>query len=264
MNYFKYWVKEKRNITVDGAIQTISLMVGSAISKEDASQQISVRAQKIEQRIAGKGDRESYEAVIKEFVHREISSKSIITVTRYGALVLNTEELTFLDLDDYAFSFWDLFKPIRKLPKKERIVAKFKENLKKFPALGEDFRIYETAKGIRIMGKFYFDPKTPGFEKKLRLFNVDWLYLMLTEKQNCYRARLTPKPYRMPHKTIKIKSPLDCETDEYRSWAQSYEQAAKQFSVVRLVETIGSDFSSDPIVKMHDELCGLSRNKKLV
>ena len=39
----------------------------------------------------------------------------------------------------------------------------------------------------------------------MRKMGVDWLYVRLSKKQNCYRARLTPKPYRMKHQTIKIK-----------------------------------------------------------
>ena len=89
------------------------------------------------------------------------------------------------------------------------------------------------------------------------------LTFFLSEKQNCYRARLTPKPYRMRAQTIKIKSPLDCETQAYQDWETSYTETADNFKVVSLVKNIGSDFASDPIIKEHDRICNLDSQSPL-
>ena len=263
MKYFKFWTKESVKITVDGEVKEIHLIVGSNESKADAAECAKMRAKIIETRIAGKSAHEEYEVAIKEHVADIMDEKNVITVNRYGAEVLNTSQYTILDLDEYPVDFLDLFKPIRKLPKKERIVAKFHQKLAKYPELGSDFRIYETAKGVRIIGKKYVDPVGAGFFSLMKPFRVDWIYQMMCRKQECYRARLTPKPFRIHMKPIRIKSPLDCETEAYLQWAKDYNYRSTAFSVVKLLETIGSDFSRDPVIRRHDEKCRMIYGNKL-
>lgn len=263
MKYFKYWVKETCNISLAGQPQSINLLMGSNISKQAASDEAQSCAQLIEQRIA-RGERKTeYESAIKEYVKEIINDSNIITVCRYGAQVLNTTQYTILDLDDYPVDFMDFFKPLGKLSKKARIVYKFEQRLKKFPELGKRFRIYETAKGVRVIAKTYIAPRSQDFLKLMRKLGVDCIYIDLCRKQNCYRARLTPKPYRMKINTIKVKSPLDCETESYANWAESYQVASQGFSVVKIIKTLGDSFANDPIIKLHDERCNLGATHRL-
>ncbi|RDH44613.1 hypothetical protein B9G39_14870 [Zooshikella ganghwensis] len=67
----------------------------------------------------------------------------------------------------------------------------------------------------------------------------------------------------MKHHTIKIKSPIDCTTQDYQVWDKSYARESQKFSVVRLIKTLGSDFSQEQIIKKHDIACNLHKNKKL-
>jgi hypothetical protein len=263
MKYFKFWIKESFKINVDGEMKEINLIVGSNESKADASELAKMRAKNIETKIAGKSAHEEYEVSIKEHVADIMDEKNIVTVNRYGAEVLNTSQYTILDLDEFPVDFLDFFKPIRKLPKKERIVAKFHQRIAKHPELGTDFRIYETAKGIRIIGKNYVDPVGKRFFSIMKPFCVDWIYQIMSIKQACYRARLTPKPFRIHMKPIRIKSPLDCETEAYLQWVKEYNYKSTSFSVVKLLETIGSDFSRDPVIKRHDEKCRMNYGNKL-
>lgn len=263
MKYFKFWVKESFNIRVDQVQQSISILSGSNISKEDASAKAANQSKQIESRIASGKIKETYEASIKEHVAEVIDEQNIVTVCRYGAKVLNSTQYTFFDLDDYPHDLWDIFKPVRKLPKKERIVYKFLEKIKKHPELGSDFRIYETTKGIRVIGKKYLNPADRGYQSLMRKVAVDWLYMQLSKKQNCFRARLTPKPYRMQAKTIKVRSPLDCETPEYIAWEKSYQSASQRYAVVKHLKSIGSDFANEPVIKMHDQTCNAHNNLTL-
>ncbi|WP_341708860.1 hypothetical protein [Halopseudomonas sp.] len=263
MKYFKYWVKETHRIRVAGQPEEISLLVGSNESKEAASAQASVLARGIEKRIETRDARDEYEAGIKEHVARVIDRSNVVTVCRYGAKILNTDQYTILDLDDYPKSFWDRFGAARKMTKKERIVFKFEQAVAKLPELGCDFRIYETANGVRVIGKQYLDPAEPRSTRIMQKINVDWLYIILSSKQRCFRARLSPKPYRLGIKTIKVSSPLVCETDEYRSWEQVYEAASQDVSVVHYLKSIGKDFSRDPVVRFHDEQCNAHKRFKL-
>ncbi len=263
MKYYKYWIKEDFKITIDGNEETINILSGSNQSENVAFQKASEKARNIERRIAERKPKESYDVAIKEYVNEIIDDSNIITVCRYGAKILNTSTHTILDLDDYPIDLFDYFKPVKKLKKKDRIVYKFEERIRKFPELGTDFRIYETAKGIRVIGKKYIDPSSKSYTALMRKLCVDWIYIQLSKKQNCYRARLTPKPYRMKIKTIKVKSPLDCQKDNYLNWEQVYSQKSKEYSVVRLVKALGSDFSNDAIIEKHDLVCNLRSNRKL-
>ncbi|KZN43274.1 hypothetical protein N474_22910 [Pseudoalteromonas luteoviolacea CPMOR-2] len=263
MKYYKYWKKENFTIKIDNQDEVITVLAGSNISVEDAYNEAREHSQDIEQRIAAGEGKESYQSAIREHVSDILDDENILTVCRYGAKVLNTTQYTILDLDDYPASFFDRFKAISKLPRKARIIAKFEQNIKKYPQLGSDFRIYETAKGIRVIGKNYIAPSTKGYVKLMRTLGVDQIYIGLSKKQNCYRARLTPKPYRMKHKAIKIRSPLDCETIQYKDWKSSYETAAERYSVVKLVKTLGTDFEKDSVIKLHDSVCNLQANKRL-
>ena len=263
MKYFQYWIEEKFKITIDNKTEEIKILTGSNTSKEAAAKDASIQAQKIEQRIAERRPKEQYDSAIKEHVSEIIDEANIITICRYGAKILNTNQYTILDMDDYPVDFLDLFKSLNKMTKKERIVFKFEQKIQRLPLLGNDFRIYETTKGIRVIGKKYIDPTQKKHSAIMRKLNVDWLYIQLSKKQNCYRARLSPKPYRMRIKTIKIRTPLDCEQQAYIDWSNEYEQNADNFSVVKLVKTIGKDFSTDPVIKKHDYICNAHKNHKL-
>ena len=255
MKYYRYWVKEPFNIKVGSTTDRINILAGSNVSKQDAFDKALNRSELIARRISNRESKAEYDVPIREHVEKVIDEKNIITICRYGAKILNTTQYTILDLDDYAFDFFDLFKPIRKLPRKQRIVEKFLQRKNRHPELGNDFRIYETTKGARVIGKKYIDPNGRGYETLMRKLSVDWLYIVMSRKQNCYRARVTPKPYRTRIKTIKIRSPLDCETEAYRDWAQNYEEATKNFRVVKHVMSIGRDFSTEPVIELHDSLC---------
>lgn len=264
MKIYKFWHKDTATIRIDKNDVEVNLLVGSDISTDDAKKKLIERAHLIEQRIRNKDGIEEYDADIKEFIESEIDEKNIVTVCRYGALVLNSDQYSFYDLDDYSHSILDLFGAVRRMSKKQRIVHKFKQNISKYPELGRSFRIYETCNGIRVIGKKYLDPNASNFTRIMRALNVDFTYSTLCRKQNCYRARLTPKPFRMKIETIKIKSPLDCETSNYKSWANMYRSESKAYSVVKLLETIGEDFASDKTIQFHDQTANATKNQKLV
>ncbi|RDH44617.1 hypothetical protein [Zooshikella ganghwensis] len=153
MKYFKFWAKDRFIIKIADRQEEISVLAGSNTSLEDARREAQHKAKRIEARIEAGESKDSYQVAIKEHVIEIFDEKNIVTVCRYGAKVLNTSMYTILDLDDYPVSFLDRFRPISKLSKKDRIVAKFEQNIKKASVLGTDFRVYETQKGIRVIGK---------------------------------------------------------------------------------------------------------------
>jgi hypothetical protein len=56
----------------------------------------------------------------------------------------------------------------------------------------------------------------------------------------------------MKMETIRIKTPLDCETETYEKWQSRYVETSRRYSVVTLRETIGEDFGNDPAILFHD------------
>ncbi|MET1257202.1 hypothetical protein [Aliikangiella maris] len=263
MKYYQYWVNRQFNIRIGAQKESINILSGSNVSEQDAFEQAIKRCEQVERRIQTKEPLSEYDIPIKEQVDTIIDSANIVTICRYGAKIINTEQYTILDLDDYPLNFFDWFNGMRKLSRKERIVAKFLQQIKKYPELGEDFRIYETTKGVRVIGKKYLAPEGKHYQHIMRKLNVDWLYITLSQKQQCYRARITPKPYRMRFRTIKIKSPVDCQTESYQQWAKEYAKASERYAVVKFVKSIGLDFSTEPVIKFHDEACKAFEKSRL-
>jgi hypothetical protein len=124
-----------------------------------------------------------------------------------------------------------------------------KPDLKEF-----GIRIYETHSGIRLIleGKA-MDPKSRESKHLLRSFNADRLYATLCRKQNCCRARLTPKPYRIKMKPIRLRYPYEEKNrDHVEAWIREYHSKSERFSSCRLVKTLGRA-SLSPMVPYHDE-----------
>ena len=94
-------------------------------------------------------------------------------------------------------------------------------------------------------------------------FNCDPLYTMLCVKQGCYRARLTPKPYRMKMHGYKVKFPREGDDSEFQRWVSEYEGASRSFSVCKLVEQVGMSQSMNDVVRLHDEITGVDYPQRL-
>ena len=207
MKIFRYWALEEFDLIVNGEKQKFVCSGASNESYEDAKKDCAVRAEKIKLIAQGEMDRETdYQKPIKEVIIKEIDNNNIITRNRYGAEVLNTCSLSIFDIDEYRKSFfeWITFKEIKN--HKQAIYAKLKKLKEEGLYPDTTWRVYETARGIRliIVGK-YFVPGSSEFNSFCRLVNVDELYAHLCVKQDCYRARLTPKPARIGIKKIVFK-----------------------------------------------------------
>jgi hypothetical protein len=68
----------------------------------------------------------------------------------------------------------------------------------------------------------------------------------------------------MHFKTIRIKTPLDCETESYQEWLSEYLKESVKYSVVKIRRIVGRDFSNDPAIKYHDDITNMHISGKLV
>jgi|26BtaG_2_1085354.scaffolds.fasta_scaffold02696_6 hypothetical protein len=120
----------------------------------------------------------------------------------------------------------------------------------------ERFRLYQTPAGFRIIATHStVTPNDTAVKDWLEHFHADSNYARLCQAQQCFRARLTAKPWRMveivkqnkldktlPHRNIWL---LETETQrknevvEREEWAQKYDEFAKGYKACRYLETLG-------------------------
>ena len=263
MKLFKFWISEKVTITIDGRPTEIACWGGSNVSIDDAKLRAREKAGLVERKIEGdESGLENYEAEIREEILKVVDDKSIISRNRYGAQVLNTERLMFLDIDKPKFELSGLFKRGPKDPKEKIFEMARKLAANKYSTLG--FRLYETSAGVRVivLGRD-FDPRDKATADMMHEFNTDPLYALLCHKQNCYRARLTPKPNRIKVKGYRVKYPRQDDEVKFQEWLKDYEFKSQGYSVCKFIEQVGASYSPTEVVRLHDDMTGVSYNLPL-
>lgn len=202
---------------------------------------------------------------------------AIITRNGYGALVINTASVLFADVDYpriRANGLWDALvlafsrarREWRTAACRELTLDSIREWSRQNP--GRSFRIYRTRAGLRLLfvDRLY-EPKSAETSNLLKELGSDPLYNRLTSKQECFRARLTPKPWRCGCKSPPHTYPWkDVQAERsYRDWERRYAETTKAYGVCELVETCGVAAPSGEIaqiVDLHDRMaCGGSRKE---
>ena len=255
MKTYRFWHQEIVEIRIAGQQAAITCYGRSNVSAEEARADALARAPRVERKIAGEAlAKEDYAADIREEIVCEIDAHNVITRNRYGALVLNTESLTILDIDQHRKSFLEAL-GFRERDNKAAIL----EDLEKLAARPEyaslGFRVYETLKGMRaIVTGAYFDPVSADGRALLERTHSDPLFAKLCVKQKCYRARLTPKPQRIKQKAIRYRWPMDAETlASARQWVREYESRSQEFATCHYARTLGKQHAVTEIISIHDE-----------
>ena len=131
---------------------------------------------------------------------------AIVTRNRYGALVLNCRAICFADVDLPEVKSTGLLEALILLfsarRRREKARAIEQAGIERIRAWSEchpenSFRLYRTAAGLRLLFTDRdYDPVSEEASNLLRELGSDALYMKLTLRQECFRARLTPKPWR--------------------------------------------------------------------
>ena len=137
-------------------------------------------------------------------------------------------------------------------------------------------RVYDTPKGIRLLFmNDLFEPDSIETENIFEALGVDPLYALMCRNQNCFRARLTPKPWRLVHYKELRPIPGRHSTwpvkEEYSfsrmRWVQEYDRMSQDYAACHFVEELGSGkqhLKAQKICELHDSLCRVTRlDKKL-
>lgn len=125
-------------------------------------------------------------------------------------------------------------------------------------------RVYQTPRGIRLLTLHKtFDPRSEEVRAFFTALGVDKIYQRMCFNQNCFRARLSAKPWR-----IGIEShlrprpgtwPINPDKLHLRErWVSGYEKKAEPYAACKFVEELGAG-SIHPkaiaIQALHDDYC---------
>jgi len=258
LKIFKFWTVENGVFEFRGERFSIKCYGGSNSTLADASAKALEKIERVKLRISGSPDKrqDSYESEIREEPLQFLDDANVVTRNRYGAEVLNCRSLMFVDIDKAPSpSIWSLLGLSPKRSPLERILDSAAALSEKELCKGLGLRVYATCKGVRVIVQGRpFDASSKESEKMLKAFRCDWLYAALCRKQGCFRARLTPKPYRLKIPSVKVSVIRSPEEDaSLKEWLRAYEEASKGFAVCKLVASFGESFKSDRIVEFHDE-----------
>ncbi|MBQ1960814.1 MAG: hypothetical protein II349_04755 [Akkermansia sp.] len=196
----------------------------------------------------------AYAVLMPEPIVQQLDAANIITRNRYGAAVLNSTEVCFIDVDYIPPRPFDWLRRLlgQNTEAEPRLIAKLQQLVADGALRGA--RLYRTSRGWRILA---LEPSlTPDSHRMQVIFehlHADELYAHLCAKQQCWRARLTPKPSKvgMPRYPRPMCS-ADASAPETLDWLERYRAASAQVAVCRLVETVGS-IPPHPIIALHDE-----------
>ncbi|TWT66401.1 hypothetical protein [Allorhodopirellula solitaria] len=124
-------------------------------------------------------------------------------------------------------------------------------------------RLYETPLGWRVLVTHAtFDPRSEEVRSFFEKIEVDPIYERMCFNQNCFRARVSPKPWRVgipdhlrPRPGVWPVS--DAGMAVRTRWVRHYEQKSKGFAACRFDSNLGGTSecpAAASIVRLHDEL----------
>ena len=232
-------------------------------------------ARRVAERVAGgfgKAHRYPYgDRPLPEPVIRELAG-AIVTRNVYGALVLNTDHLMFVDVDRKESPkpagsgglFSSLFgKPKAPEPAPIDPAVAWMRGVAESHNLSA--RFYETAAGYRlIVTNAPFKAGSDETEALLGEFRADPLYMRLCRMQESFRARLTPKPFRIEYSNPPVEFPFETPADQAKQdrWVAGYEAKSAPFATCRFMETFGATNvlpEFEELVRFHDEATKANR-----
>ncbi len=205
-----------------------------------------------------------------------ISRSYMINLTAWAGFLISVITFFITKKIYLALGIFSLFLIIRVILKKrylndykktlESIEKKSLSNIdsfcKKHPEF--KFRVYRTPSGLRLLAlNDSYNPKDNSTIEFLKELGSDSNYIQMCVNQNCFRARVSPKPWRinlkdsLPHK--KAVWPYSPEIlEERRKWIEKYEAKSSDYASCKYIDTIGTGGECSEAVKvqeLHDNLC---------
>ena len=195
----------------------------------------------------------------------------VITRNRYGADVLNTDRVLIADVDLpelEAPSGGGLLRRLFRRPTADEALATEPASVverlgtlenwaRAYPDLG--VIVYRTASGLRVFVTGVGEPPSSARAEQILVdLGADPIYRELCRSHDTFRARLTPKPWRLP----RMRSPLGRwpypagrAERRFQRWLAEYEAAGQAYAVCRRLASYGSAPSTleARIIQLHDD-----------
>ncbi len=273
----KYWAKGEQPVqSPDGRNWHLVCWQWSDDSIGEAQQRAGSRIAEVAQNLQLRpfldrysyGDRPLREEIIQSVTDSAGREVGVVTRNAYGALVLNAANAMFIDIDfpdgqdpSAGGGVRRLFGAAKTPSLEERYTQQVVDWAAQRPELS--LRIYRTFGGLRcLVTSQVFDPTQSESSAILGSLNSDPLYVRLCQVQECYRARLTAKPWRCGAGLPPSRYPWDNAAAEmrYRQWQRGYEGMAGTHAACRLIRQVGTgEVHPDiaPVLALHDQIaCG--------
>lgn len=276
-----YWAKGPRALTTrhmaTGEEMSFSCWGWSDASAQEAAAVGEERTRRLLERIArGErpdrylyGDQPLREEILEEWHDDGGEIFAAVTRNRYGCQVLNTAGVMFVDLDLAEPSAFKVlahgvarFCGRRGPTPREEMENAALAPARALAARDRDcgIRVYRTRAGLRYL--FTNAACEPNAEATLALMQelgADPLYVKLCRRQNCFRARLTPKPWRCGVNALGITYPWTDERAARRSreWVEEYEHRAERFATCALIAELGrvrATTATARVIAFHDRM----------
>jgi hypothetical protein len=276
MKFAKFWSRQSGEASDHLGQRTSATARGWSDESADAAAAMARSiAERVAQLLAGGqtrlqryqyGERPIPEPIIREF-NDGAGLRAAVTRNVYGALVLNTRDLMFIDVDvdppkatarALLSGVMSLFvkrsAPAPAAP--DTVVERFRHVA---DAHGLGIRVYRTAGGYRgLVTSSLFGPADENARALLGEFGADSLYVRLCEKQNSFRARMTPKPWRIDMRPPTVSYPYETPDEQARfdAWETEYDAASGGVAVCEFIDEVGPGQMAglfDDLVAFHDE-----------
>ena len=280
-----YWSKATAEGSDErGRATSFSCWRSSDVSVEDAQQSALATATKVLQKLAADslggrypyGDAPLREEVVQRFEDAQGNLYAAVTRNGYGSLVLNAARVMFIDID---------------FPATQRsggLMAFFARLFGKSPPLPDaqqeqeetqriDCSSYSNTTGLGHSRLSYAGRRPRSGDA--RPFRSDFrcglghaegcrgrsVVRAALQGAECFRARLTPKPWRCGHNVNRTVWPREGERQQQRfdKWLAAYMSHQSQYATCRYLGTLGSNAvhpDVETIVEVHDQDHSLQRS----
>ncbi|MDU0371659.1 hypothetical protein ACFPAF_14740 [Hymenobacter endophyticus] len=289
MQLYSYWARATLDcLDAEGNSYHLVAYGGSnatqAAAQEAAHQLLQIRqARLLEPGVLGEyptGSAPLREQLVQRVQDAQGRELGAITRNRYGSLVLNAPSFMMLDVDDHdlqqslprksatePFSLRGFLRtlfnpppPPPPLPDAQaQLQLRLAAWLQLYPAW--NFRVYRTRLGFRILVTHQLlHPTSAEAREVFAAMRTDSLYVRLCQQQECYRARLSPKPWRVGWRRPPHPFPYDtaAQRAQQQEWEQQYHTRSEEYSVCRWVGEYGSGHvcpEAAVLTELHDAAC---------
>ena len=265
MQFAKYWAKGdidwKSPNPATGQYENFFCWGWSDESEEDAAKVGRERAEQVAAIIRSgiKPDRYTYgdkplkEEILESWKSSDGTLFAVVSINSYGCDILNTENAMFVDVD--------IDEKSNRQAGEKTAIETLRRVLEEHGNCGA--YVYRTAGGLRyLLTLDKAEPDRDDVAELMKRMGADPLYTSLCRIQKCFRARLTPKPWRCGFYPIKIEFP--CENQALRNdiahWRAGYRKSIVGHAVCEYLGYEGSEVECSPefkrVLEFHDQVTG--------